>query len=86
MVVRRIMPPVIDPVNPDNSQPPRFLVNLPNDPQFFRPKSMPFMVRPWSKNASGANVPPPAPGNPGPQQRFNVRDYPWIVRHFSIIE
>jgi hypothetical protein len=24
-------------------------------------------------------------GNPGPQQRFNPREYPWLVRHFSVI-
>jgi hypothetical protein len=38
-------------------------------------------------NNPNNNPPPPNnfPGNPGPQSRFNARDYPWIVRHFSIL-
>jgi hypothetical protein len=42
-----------------------------------RPHSSPFLV-----------VPPEGSqqmGNPGPQERFNPRNVPWVVRYFSII-
>jgi hypothetical protein len=35
---------------------------------------------------NGQPIPPEVVlGNPGPKPGFNPRDYPWIVRYFSII-
>src|SRR5262249_39590511 len=45
--------------------------------QNFKPHSSPFLLIP-----PGPGNIPPTPGNPGPQQRFNPRDYPWVVRYF----
>jgi hypothetical protein len=32
-----------------------------------------------------ANYPIPVGGNPGPQANFDMRQVPWVIRHFSII-
>ncbi len=48
----------------------------------FVPHSSPFLVMP----GPGPAKLPPRPGNPGPQSRFNPREYPWVVRYFSIIQ
>jgi hypothetical protein len=53
----------------------------------FKPNSSPFVVVPWERDTvTNTDLPPPQLGNPGPQPRFNPRDYPWVVRYFSIIE
>jgi hypothetical protein len=42
---------------------------------FQKPHTAPFTI----------SYPIPQPGNPGPQTSFDMRQVPWVVRHFSII-
>jgi hypothetical protein len=48
----------------------------------------PFLINvPYENDPNNPNPPQPNnyPGNPGPRSRFNPRDYPWLVRHFSVL-
>jgi hypothetical protein len=51
-------------------------------------RASPFLINvPYTNDINNAQPLQPNnyPGNPGPQPRFNPRDYPWLVRHFSIL-
>jgi hypothetical protein len=64
---------------PMNTTPPRIVLNAPLS-SFVPPGKLLISV-PFGKPGS----PNSNPGNPGPQQRFDPRSYPWVVRYFSII-
>jgi hypothetical protein len=74
-VVKRVNPPGLP------NEPATFQVDLPGDPPpFTQPNTTPFYLEIVDNNGF------PRLGNPGPQKRFNPRDYPWIVRYMSIIQ
>jgi hypothetical protein len=44
-----------------------------------------FNHNPGAPGGYTVSYPIPTPGNPGPQPNFNMRQVPWVVRYFSII-
>jgi hypothetical protein len=78
----------VDPGDPANGIPPTFKASIPYWPSPFLINIPYYTDNPTNPNNPNSPNPPPPnnyPGNPGPQTRFNPRDYPWIVRHFSIL-
>jgi hypothetical protein len=70
------------------NKPPTFEVDPqkpPGDP-YFVPRTQPFVIAMTDQRPGPTKGQPIRLGNPGPQQRFNPREYPWIVRYFSVIE
>jgi hypothetical protein len=72
----------INPPDSTTGAPPTIQIGLPaNMPS-------PFLINvPYSNDPNNPQLAPPNnfPGNPGPQTRFSPRDFPWIVRHISIL-
>jgi hypothetical protein len=69
-------PEVVQIVPPPAGQPPGIYIQAVNTNGTFQyMHQSPFTI----------SYPIPTPGNPGPQANFDMRQVPWVVRHFSII-